>query len=340
MFSEIALGVFLTGEAGPPSNSDVVAMWVDDLGRLTPFGRTFDVYIQTGFDPEFSQPDGSPRPPYTIGSTRGSEIPTRAFAWTVEGDVFKNRNDATYPFLENCPECIEYWEQYTGIACPAPGEYWDCIQSNPYQRWMYLGQNYTPVNWDTVSGVPNTFDPVGLDYFWADSWVLHGEPGKKYGAFSQLKYPQVQAQYTNLIEPDTLIFWPHRQTITGQACCDSPSQNDYADLIMWRGYNVDWESEDYPGSFHIARFTGPDYFGSGGVIKFACNQGYNCDPAPYFVDYYPDNSCPSDLNQDGVVGFADLLKVLGDVAAYRYHPQTNNGFNALLKVLSEWGDCG
>ena len=51
--------------------------------------------------------------------------------------------------------------------------------------------------------MPNTFDPVGLDYFWADSWILHGEPGKKYGAFSQLKYPQVQAQHTGLIENPT-----------------------------------------------------------------------------------------------------------------------------------------
>jgi len=27
------------------------------------------------------------------------------------------------------------------------------------------------------------------------------------------------------------------------------------------------------------------------------------------------------------------------VAAFKYHPQTNNGFNAIIKVLSEWGDC-
>ena len=40
--------------AGKPSDPDAVAMWIDDLGRLTPFGRTFDVYIQTGFDPDFS----------------------------------------------------------------------------------------------------------------------------------------------------------------------------------------------------------------------------------------------------------------------------------------------
>ena len=41
---------------GPPSDPDAVAMWIDDLGRLTPFGRTFDVYIQTGFDPDFPTP--------------------------------------------------------------------------------------------------------------------------------------------------------------------------------------------------------------------------------------------------------------------------------------------
>jgi hypothetical protein len=37
------------------------------------------------------------------------------------------------------------------------------------------------------------------------------------------------------------------------------------------------------------------------------------------------------------VGFEDLLQVLGDVAGFKYHPQTNNGFNAVIKVLSEWG---
>ena len=64
---------------GKPSDPNAVAMWVDDLGRLTPFGRTFDVYIQTGFDPEFSYPNGDPRRPYMIGSTRGNESPARSF---------------------------------------------------------------------------------------------------------------------------------------------------------------------------------------------------------------------------------------------------------------------
>ncbi len=346
---------FAGDNGGKPTNPDTVEMWIDDLGRLTPFGRTFDVYIQTGFDPEFSQPDGSSRPPYMIGSTRGSEIPTRAFAWNIEGDVFKNRNDATYPFLENCPECIAYWQGYTTfetweqddgtvVSCDIPGTYWDCIQSNPYQRWMYLGQNYTPVNWDAPGGIPNTFDLTNLEYFWCDSWILHGEPGKKYGAFGTPKYPQVQQQHADLITPHyslnrVIKFWTPLDTIVGQVCCSSPGQNDYGDLIMWRGTDVDWSSEKHPGSYHIARFTGPDYFGSGGVIRFACNQGYPCDRAPYFVDYYADNSCPSDLNEDGVVGFEDLLQVLSDVAGFKYHPQTNNGFSAVLKVLSEWGNC-
>jgi hypothetical protein len=214
-----------------------VAMWIDDLGRLTPFGRTFDVYIQTGFDPEFSYPNGDPRRPYMIGCTRGNESPSRSFGWAIEGEMFKNRRpDHLYPWLDNCQECIDYWTIDTGI------------------------------------------------------------------------------------------------------CCSSPSQNDYGDLIKWNA-DVDWESEKHPGSFHIARFTGPDYFSSGGVVRFACGNDHPCDPAPYSVNYYPDNSCPSDLNEDGIVGFQDLLQVLADVAAYKYHPQTNNGFNAILKVLSEWGDC-
>ena len=325
--------------AGKPSDPDAVAMWIDDLGRLTPFGRTFDVYIQTGFDPEFSYPNGDPRRPYMIGSTRGSESPTRAFGWAIEGDIFKNHNDNTYPFLDNCQECIDYWTIDTGIECPAPGAYWDCIQSNPYQRWMYLGAKFTPVNWEVVTCCPNQGDLVDLEYAWCDSWLLHGPLGKKYGVASpQYKYPMVQQQHKDLMDSPVLKFWTHRETIVGEQCCSSPSQNDYGDLIRWNA-DVDWESEKHPGSFHIARFTGPDYFSSGGVVRFACGNGHPCDPSYYSVNYYPDNSCPSDLNEDGIVGFQDLLQVLGDVAGYRYHYQTSNGFNAILKVLSEWGDC-
>ena len=105
--------------SGPPADPDSVAMWIDDLGRLTPFGRTFDVYIQTGFDPDFSYPNGDPRRPYMIGCTRGNESPSRSFTWMIQGEVFKNhRPDNVYPWLENCQECIDYWNQDTGILCP------------------------------------------------------------------------------------------------------------------------------------------------------------------------------------------------------------------------------
>jgi len=331
--------------AGKPSDPDIVAMWIDDLGRLTPFGRTFDVYIQTGFDPEFSYPNGDPRRPYMIGSTRGNESPSRSFGWAIEGDMFKNRRpDHLYPWLENCQECIDYWAIDTGIVCPDPGEYWDCIQSNPYQRWMYLGAKFTPVNWyfDGPQGCcPRNGDLVDLEYAWCDSWILHGPLGKKYGSqYPQYKYPLVQQQHKDLMDTPVLKFWLPQPTgqVPSQVCCSSPSQNDYGDLIRWDA-DVDWMSEKHPGSFHIARFTGPDYFSSGGVVRFACGNDHPCDPAPYSVNYYPDNSCPSDLNEDGIVGFQDLLQVLGDVSGYKYHPQTNNGFNAIIKVLSEWGDC-
>ena len=339
--------MFLTALAlafsGPPEDPNSVAMWVDDLGRLTPFGRTFDVYIQTGLDPEFTPPSGRPRPPYMIGATRGNETPPRSFSWVIEGEVFKNRRDATYPFLENCTECQEWWEQDTGIKCPTPGAYWDCIQSNPYQRWMYLGQNYTPVNWEVQAGscCPNTYDLVGLEYFWCDSWILSGEPGRKYGQNQQMIYPQVQAQHKDLIQSNTHKVWdpyPVGQ-VPSQVCCSSPSQNDYADLIIWRGYLQDWSSSKFPGSFHIARFTGPDLFASSGVVRFACGNSYPCDPSPYQVSYELDNSCPADMDENGRVGFEDLLKVLGDYAGFQYHPQTNNGLEAVLVVLSSWGAC-
>ena len=343
--NELALAVALitSDPSGPPSDPDAVAMWIDDLGRLTPFGRTFDVYIQTGFDPDFSYPNGDPRRPYMIGSTRGSESPSRSFGWAIEGPMFKNcRPDHLYPWLDNCQECIDYWTIDTGIECPAPGAYWDCVQANPYQRHMYLGAKFTPIKWifeGPVGCCPRYGDLVDLDYAWCDSWILHGPLGKKYGSQSpQYKYPQVQQQHKDLMDTPVLKFWLPKEDIEGERCCSSPSQNDYGDLIRWNA-DVDWESEKWPGSFHIARFTGPDYFSSGGVVRFACGNGHPCEPSPYSINYYPDNTCPSDLNEDGVVGFQDLLQVLGDVAGFKYHPQTNNGFNAIIKVLAEWGDC-
>tara|TARA_R100000700_G_C3080681_1_gene86525 strand:- start:34 stop:600 length:567 start_codon:yes stop_codon:yes gene_type:complete len=186
---------------------------------------------------------------------------------------------------------------------------------------------------------------VDLEYAWCDSWILHGPLGKKYGNQNQYRYPLVQQQHKDLITPHPTLnrvvkAWEPFPVgeIPGERCCSSPSQNDYGDLIRWDS-DVDWGSEKWPGSFHIARFTGPDRFASSGVVRFACGNDHPCEPSPYQVAFEADNSCPSDLNEDGVVGFQDLLQVLGDVAGYRYHYQTSNGFNAILKVLSEWGQC-
>lgn len=342
------------GDWQKPSDPDAVAMWVDDLGRLTPFGRTFDVYIQSGFDPDFSYPNGDPRRPYWIGSTRGNESPARSFTWQLEGELFKNRNESLYPWLDNCTECIEYKAERTSfgewvlpdgtvLLCSEPGVGWECIQANPYQRTSYLGAKFTPVNWVFEGGdgcCPRQVDAIGTDFLWCDSWILHGEVNKKYGTNNQLRWPLVQQQHKDLIDTPVFKSWPPMPVgqVPSQRCCGSPSQNDYGDLIKWDA-DADWESEKHPGSFHIARFTGATFFASSGVVRWACGNPFPCDPSPYQVSFTPDNSCPSDLNEDGTVGFQDLLQVLGDVAGYKYNPQTNHGFNAILKVLGEWGDC-
>ncbi|MEC8729652.1 MAG: hypothetical protein VXX66_02455, partial [Actinomycetota bacterium] len=266
----------LLSDTGKPSDPDAVAMWIDDLGRLTPFGRTFDVYIQTGFDPEFSQPDGTPRPPYRIGSTRGNESPSKSFGWAIEGPVLRNRNEALYPFYDNCQDCIEYdqarvtfgvWELPDGtqIPCSDAGVLFDCFQANPYQTFNYLGANFTPINWifQGPAGCCPTLGPItDLEYFWCDSWILHGQPGQTYGTNGKQTYPRVQQQHKDLIDSPVLKFWLPQPTgqVLSQTCCDNVPQYDNFELITWPSYHYDWQSKKHPGSFHIARFTGPDYF--------------------------------------------------------------------------------
>ena len=50
--------------------------------------------------------------------------------------------------------------------------------------------------------------------------------------------------------------------------------------------------------------------------------------------FYADNSCPSDLNEDGTVGFNDLLQVLSDYAGGRYRV---DGFNAISQSSLRMG---
>ena len=263
-------------------------LWVHDLGRRTPFGRTFDVYIET---------DG--RPPYSIGSTWRNSVEPRGFEWIIDGDLFRNRNEATYPWLENCPECVEYFEARTAF-----GDY---------------------------DGVP---------FFWADSWLMVGSLDQPNGNPNnqERQRPVVQRQHRDLLDDNAFKAWDPYDGPQGLQCCQSASQVDSGWLIRF-AYDVAWMSDTFENSFRIARITGADRFKSEGVVQFACGQSYSCDPEPYSVEFIADNSCPSDLNEDGIVGFADLLKVLGDVASFKYHPQTNHGFNAILKVLAEWGEC-
>ena len=139
---------------------------------------------------------------HMIGSTRGNESPSRSFGWAIEGDIFENHNANTYPFLDNC-QGIDYWQPYTTFAmgtnsgtvipCSEPGTYWDCIQSNPYQRWMYLGAKVAQST-GKLKVAALTADLVGLNTL----GVTHGfctSMGKKYTVNPQYKYPLVQQQH-------------------------------------------------------------------------------------------------------------------------------------------------
>jgi hypothetical protein len=69
---------------------------------------------------------------------------------------------------------------------------------------MYLGANFTPVNWyfDGPQGCcpRSDGDLVDLEYAWCDSWILHGPLGKKYGSqFHNTSTQQVQQQHKDLI---------------------------------------------------------------------------------------------------------------------------------------------
>jgi len=66
-----------------------------------------------------------------------------------------------------------------------------------------------------------------------------------------------------------------------------------------------------------------------GIIKMVDRQDF-----AYNTFVFPEDLNPTDLNEDGATDFADLMIVLSDVAAGKYK---NDGYNALLAVLSGWG---
>ena len=92
--------------------------------------------------------------------------------------------------------------------------------------------------------------------------------------------------------------------------------------------------------FRFARMTGIDRIAISGVIIYNAQDCPEFDwnfAEPVFFEYEPDNSCPADLDENGSVGLSDLLTVLSNDI---YAPGASKSqFDALVAVLSQWGDC-
>ncbi len=68
-----------------------------------------------------------------------------------------------------------------------------------------------------------------------------------------------------------------------------------------------------------------------------CDEGVNRQDYTLATFNQLNDTCPTDLDEDGRTGFNDLLIVLNDISENKYYG--NNGFLALTTVLSQWGDC-
>ena len=322
------------------STSEIV---IKDLGRLTPFGHTFDVYIKN---------DHGLIPRWAGAREAGTSV-----AWRIDGPVWKNHNDSALSYWFNIPELVEYYENSIPNGWPdwEPGQWWECHQANPYQ-WYEWQNTSVPTFWSIPFG-PQAGQAADWastdslrDTWWADSWIVMDTPWQLSGnsASTNPVAPRMHKFLGNLLSDNKFEFWAGYSIEPDSVACpyeQGGSFNGYP--YYWNGKMIDfeffssnpsrtWESEEYPNHFRIARITGPDYFGFGAQIGYRIPlEGTFDEKAPAGQMIF-DNSCPSDLDEDGQVGFSDLLQVLGDAAAGKYA----RPFEPILKVLSEYGPCG
>ena len=316
---------------------------IHDLGRLTPFGRTVDVYIVNSHG--------------DVPISLGSNGPGTSVAWWIDGEIWKNHDDSQMDFLLNDPANVEFLEQeIPNFSDWEAGEWWECMQNNPNQT-VYWQNTDVPRFYYQTPGIDGLFwgdyetSLQEQDYWWADSWIVMNTPWQQSGnnANTNTVAPEIPQFVDNLLEDDRVIFWAGAAPPNeyGTVLCPPPDENGNfgypwswsGELMRFKMYGDDrsWESTEFINHWRIARITGPDYIGIGGRVTYNPPDGVGA----YYEDagagqFYADNSCPSDLNEDGTVGFNDLLQVLSDYAGGRYRV---DGFNAILKVLSEWGDC-
>lgn len=327
-----------------------------DRGRLTPFGRTYDIYLDTnGRAPSFlhagrewiCDPDNVGGPLETRGKENKDALISfdnfngKDVLWYNANNPWAPRADITTEGMDTA-----YWRN--------DPEWWACQLQNPYNT-SYFNKSI-PIRWIEQQGFPTrVWDQRALEYFWADTWLLQGEPGTLNDQNGRPVHPLVEAQWSDWMYPasptsgnTSVVFAkPALERVTDFWRCEpSPGSRDSGILIRFGSTTNDWSSDEFPGQYRIMRVTGPierarfnfyityDDLGNPLPGQTTCDEGVNRQDYAYTTFQFGEDLNPTDLNEDGATDFADLLIVISDVAAGKYK---NDSFDALLAVLAGWG---
>lgn len=278
---------------------------VVDLGRLTPFGRTVDIYIKADEEP--------------LSIRAGNQ---QTF-WSFEGTPWVNARSG-----------LPFWDG--SLVDPL---YAECMSTNGANNLYWsnpaVPQFFTATSTGFAATVPAVSDSL---QWWATSWFVMDNPAQRNGNALDdfVAVPRVPLINGNLLEDGAFVF---HSAIDGYPCFSDSCGSGYP----WRfcghlmsfpmsGNDRTWESNEMPGHYRIARITGAESFEIGGQITFDDRKADYAEVS--WIN--PNVLCPADLNEDGMVGFEDFIVVVSDVSAGRY---TVDGFAALVAVLSGWGDC-
>ena len=328
-----------------------------DRGRLTPFGRTYDVYLDTdGRVPSFlhagrywtCDPDNVSGPLNTRGKENKNALITfdnfsgKDVLWYNYHNPFAPKADIrTVPGMDNW-----FWNN--------DPEWWEC-QLNNYLNTAYFNQA-VPIEWYLdANGIPKRrWDLQALDYYWADTWMLMGDPGILLDQNGSPYFPNMEEQRADWTYPwqpggnnqsVTLAKSALPEITDTYQCPPSPGAVDSGVLIRFPS-TIPGQEWDEDGRFKIMRVTGPieraqfnfyiTYEDLGGAQpgQTTCDEGVNRQDYAYSTFVFPEDLNPTDLNEDGATDFGDLLIVISDVAAGKYY---NDGFAAILEVLGGWG---
>ena len=358
MITETLVSLMLAQPVGGEFEFGIVKMV--DRGRLTPFGRTYDIYLDTnGRVPSFlhagrtwiCDPDNVSGPLDTRGrenkdalisfdNFNGEDVLWYNYhnPWAPKADI------RTVPGMDD-----RFWQN--------DPEWWACQLGN-HLNTSYFNKAI-PVEWYIDgNGFPQRrWDLQAADYFWADTWLLQGAPFILNDQNNRPIFPQQEEQWAGWMYPSApgannssvLISKPALDGITDFYRCEpSPSSRDSGVLIRFGSTpaGVSWESSEFPGQFRIMRVTGPieraqfrfyiTYEDMGGAQpgQISCDEGVNRQDYAFKTFVFPEDLNPTDLNEDGVTDFNDLLIVIADVSAGKYK---NDGFDAILEVLGGWG---